>query len=127
MKTAFIWASIFGFTGIALGALGAHALKEVLNPQQLSSFETGVRYQMYHALFLLAVGILDQQNLIRNTSWINGITVVGIFFFSFSIYLLNLQDLFGVSLGFLGPVTPIGGLLLMSAWVLLLIGVNKTR
>jgi uncharacterized membrane protein YgdD (TMEM256/DUF423 family) len=127
MKNAIVWAGIFGITGIAFGALGAHALKQVLQPEQLNSFETGVRYQMYHALFLLAVDILDHQQLIKNTKWITGITVVGIFFFSFSIYLLNLQDVFGVSLRFLGPITPIGGLLLISSWLLLLIGVNKAR
>ncbi len=127
MKNAFLWAAIFGFTGIAFGALGAHALKQILEPEQLQSFETGVRYQMYHALFLLALGILNQQKRITNTTWIISITVVGIFFFSFSIYLLNLQDYLGVSLRFLGPITPIGGLLLMCAWLLLLIGVNKAR
>lgn len=127
MKNAFLWAAIFGFMGIAFGALGAHALKQILEPEQLQSFETGVRYQMYHALFLLALGILNQQKRITNTTWIISITVVGIFFFSFSIYLLNLQDYLGVSLRFLGPITPIGGLLLMCAWLLLLIGVNKAR
>jgi uncharacterized membrane protein YgdD (TMEM256/DUF423 family) len=126
MNKAFIWATFFGFTGIVLGALGAHALKQILDPEQLRSFETGVRYQLYHALFLLAVGILDYLGLLKGSKWIIRSTVLGVFFFSFSIYLLNLQEYMGIKLGFLGPVTPLGGLLLMCGWALFLVGIYRS-
>ena len=118
MRTTLIWATIFGATGILLGALGAHALKSMLDVNQLQSFETGVRYQMYHALFLLLLALLQKSALIKSATPIRNITIVGVFAFSGSIYLLNLQHVIGVDLSFLGPITPLGGLALISAWLL---------
>lgn len=108
-------ASVVGLLSIILGAFGAHALKEVLTAEQLVSFETGVRYQMYHALFLLAVGLLpfinekQQKNILLTT-------LIGVILFSGSIYLLATQDISGISFNFLGPITPFGGLLLIFSW-----------
>ena len=65
MNRSLAWGAVFGATGIALGALGAHALKQVLDTAQLQSFETGVRYQIFHALFLLILGILEHNNLVK--------------------------------------------------------------
>lgn len=110
-------ASIFGALSIILGAFGAHALKKKLTSEQLTSFETGVKYQMYHAIVLLLVGFNFQSNL-GNTSLF---FIIGTILFSFSIYGLVLSDAFGKKMKFLGPITPIGGLCLLIGWVLLLI------
>lgn len=119
-------AVIFGVTSVILGAFGAHALKAVLTEQQLVSFETGVRYQMFHALFLLFIGATKMLTF-RAKKTISVFLILGILFFSGSIYLLATQNLFEVNLKFLGPVTPIGGLLLMTSWVLVGINIGKQK
>jgi len=117
-KTIIGTAAILGFISIIFGAFGAHALKEVLTPEQLVSFETGVRYQMYHAFFLFFVGmasfLTEKQRKVIFT-----LTLVGVLLFSGSIYLLATQVISGINFKFLGPVTPIGGLLLILSWGLL--------
>jgi uncharacterized membrane protein YgdD (TMEM256/DUF423 family) len=120
LKTAIF----FAITAVALGALGAHALKEVLSSSQLSSFETGVRYQMYHAIVMLILAI-NANKFNHHLSKVLNLMVAGIFCFSFSIYLLSLQGVLGVSLSFLGPITPIGGLVLISAWATLFFSIKK--
>lgn len=119
-------AAILGVIAIILGAFGAHALKEVLNENQLVSFETGVRYQFYHALFLLFLGttvlLSDKTKKI-----ILILVLVGVLFFSGSIYLLATNDLTSVDFKFLGPITPIGGLLLIGAWVALFLNILKQK
>lgn len=110
-------ATIFGALSIIFGAFGAHALKKKLTLEQLTSFETGVKYQMYHAIVLLVVGFNFNQN-IGNASLL---FIIGTILFSFSIYGLVLSDAFGKKMKLLGPVTPIGGLCLLIGWVLLLI------
>ena len=108
-----LWGFIFGVTAVVLGAFGAHALKDILTTAQRASFETGIRYQMFHALLLL---ILSKQEYLFNRALLN-LLVIGVFLFSFSIYFLNLREFLNADwLSFLGPITPIGGLLLISAW-----------
>lgn len=104
-----------GMIAVILGALGSHALKEVLRPEQLESFTIGVRYQMTHVLLLLVVLLTSyfDEDVKQTSFWL---TIIGILLFSGSIYLLNLQQLLGVKLSFLGPVTPIGGLFLITNW-----------
>lgn len=109
--------ALFGLLSVIFGAFGAHALKKRLSEDQLKSFETGVKYQMYHALALLIVGF-NIQNNITNIYWS---FTIGILLFSFSIYGLVLSDSKGKKLKFLGPITPIGGLFLITGWVLLLL------
>lgn len=111
-------AAIIGLISIIFGAFGAHALKAVLNAEQLVSFETGVRYQMYHAIFLLFVGMA---NVIteKQKKAIFILTLIGILFFSGSIYLLATQGISGINFKFLGPVTPIGGMFLIFSWLML--------
>jgi uncharacterized membrane protein YgdD (TMEM256/DUF423 family) len=118
MKSFIIWGSFFGVTAVLLGALGAHALKTQLTPDQLQSFETGVRYQMYHALLLIIVGFF-QTTQTRSYARFLGIVCSGIFLFSWSIFLLSTQSIHGLQVSFLGPITPLGGLLLLAAWVYL--------
>ncbi len=112
-----ITAAIFGLLSVIFGAFGAHALKNMLSNDQIKSFETGVKYQMYHALVLLILGF----NATNLNLAIYLCFTLGIIFFSFSIYGLVLSDAKGKKLRFLGPITPIGGLLLVIGWLLLLI------
>jgi uncharacterized membrane protein YgdD (TMEM256/DUF423 family) len=113
-------ALIFIVLAIILGAFGAHALKEKLSPEKLISFETGVRYQMYHGLALLIVG-LNEEKFKSSIGWFYYFIILGIILFSFSIYFLAIQDVIGWNLKFLGPITPLGGLSLIFGWVLLLL------
>lgn len=113
-----LFAATFGMTAIILGAFGAHALKKTLNEEQLKSFETGVKYQMYHAIVLLVLGFqLKFNQSIEN--YIVYSFISGILLFSFSIYGLVISSSKNKKLRFLGPVTPLGGLLLTLGWGLL--------
>ena len=114
-KRILLVAAFLGVTAIILGAFGAHALKKVLSVEQLTTFEVGVRYQMYHALFLLFVGTFAFLGE-KERSIIFYLTIVGVLFFSGSIYLLATNGITNLKTKFLGPITPIGGLLLISAW-----------
>ena len=111
-------ALIIGALAIVLGAFGAHGLKKFLSIDQLNSFEIGVRYQMYHALFLLFVAqtsyATDKQKMV-----VFVLTLFGILLFSGSIYLLATSTITNIKAKFLGPITPIGGLLLISSWIYL--------
>jgi len=112
--------AFFGALGIIIGAFGAHALKKIFNDDQLKNFETGVKYQMYHALLLVLVGfnlkfITNYQNLIYYS------LTLGIMLFSFSIYGLCISGALNKKLKILGPVPPIGGLLLFLSWILLIL------
>ncbi|WP_295337375.1 DUF423 domain-containing protein [Flavobacterium sp.] len=110
---------ILGMTAIILGAFGAHALKKVLTAEELITFETGVKYQMYHALFLLFLGMTSLVNEKVKKS-IFKLIVVGVVFFSGSIYILATKTITGIDFRPLGIVTPIGGTLLIIGWLLLL-------
>ena len=116
--------AVFGMIAIILGAFGAHALKKVLTLEELSTFETGVKYQMYHALFLVFIGLASISQKAKKTIYF--LVVIGVIFFSGSIYLLATNSLTPFDFKIIGFVTPIGGLLLISAWgVLLLNYFNK--
>ena len=113
-----VFGALFGFLGVLFGAFGAHYLKTRLSPEALQSFETGVRYQLIHALLLLVLGF----NLSFETAleaWICRLVLIGILLFSFSIYLLVWTGHKGRKWKFLGPVTPLGGLCLLAGWALL--------
>ncbi|PRP68004.1 DUF423 domain-containing protein [Nonlabens agnitus] len=106
----------FILMAVVLGAIAAHALENYLTIDQLRSFETGVRYQMYHGLALL---IFSQVKLLSNSSkkvlWI--LFSTGMVLFSWSIFLLSTGSIYGIDASFLGPITPLGGLLLISGWI----------
>jgi len=111
--------AFFGMTAILFGAFGAHALKKIMTAEQLSSFETGVKYQMYHALVLLMLSF----NMNLDTSlekYMVYCFILGTFLFSFSIYGLCISGAKGSKWKFLGPITPLGGLFLVSGWAMLL-------
>ncbi|CAN1548108.1 COG2363 Uncharacterized small membrane protein [Flavobacteriaceae bacterium] len=117
-------AAIFGMIAIILGAFGAHALKKVLSIEQITTFETGVRYQMYHALFLLFIGTTTIINQ-KTKKKIYNLTVFGVIFFSGSIYFLATNGLTPIDFKIFGFITPIGGLFLISAWFILLFDLIK--
>lgn len=112
--------AIFGMLAIILGAFGAHALKKVLPLEALATFETGVKYQMYHALFLLFIGLASEISQ-KAKKTIYYLVVVGVLFFSGSIYLLATNSLTTFDFKTIGFVTPIGGFLLILAWGALLL------
>lgn len=119
-------AAIFGFIAIILGAFGAHALKKVLTVDQLTSFETGVKYQIYHALFLLFVGTTNLVSL-KAKKTIYYLVVFGVILFSGSIYLLATKNVTNVDFSVIGFITPIGGLLMILAWGLLFLNILKEK
>lgn len=124
-KTIVIGAFL-GALGVCLGAYGAHGLKNIVTESQVATFEVGVRYQMYHAFLLLFVGICGFISD-KTKKIVTILVVLGILFFSGSIYVLTLKDLIDINLKFVGPITPIGGLLLIIAWSTLGIAVFKNR
>ena len=118
--------AIFGMIAIILGAFGAHALKKILSIGELSTFETGVKYQMYHALFLLFIGMTNELTL-KTKKTIYNLVVFGVIFFSGSIYLLATKNLTTIDFKSIGFVTPIGGLLLIVAWGVLFFYLAKKK
>ena len=118
-QLALIFGSLFGGLAIILGAFGAHLLKKKLTSEQLQSFETGVKYQMYHAIVLLLLGFHLDLSATINTYIVYSF-IIGTILFSFSIYGLVLSSANNKKLKFLGPITPLGGLFLVAGWVLLL-------
>ena len=119
-------AALMGITAIILGAFGAHALKNFLSMDQLSSFETGIKYQMYHTLFLLFLGTTTLINE-KTKKTILLLVVFGVFFFSGSIYLLTTKAITAIDFSLLGIVTPIGGALLIVAWGVLFWNIWKSK
>ena len=119
-------AAIFGMIAIILGAFGAHALKKILSIDQLATFETGVKYQMYHALFLLLIGILSDITQ-KTKKKIYYLTLFGVVLFSGSIYLLATNDLTPFDFRTIGFITPIGGFLLILGWAVFLLSILKKK
>lgn len=116
---ALFFGSFFGLTAVIFGAFGAHLLKKKLTIDQLNSFETGVKYQMYHAIVLLVLGFqLDISATIN--LYIIYAFIIGVILFSFSIYGLVISSAKNKKIKFLGPITPLGGLLLVLGWFLLI-------
>lgn len=107
--------------GVMLGAFGAHGLQNLVTPERIEIFETGVRYQMYHALGVLLVGILLYFRRTSLMPWAAWLFIGGIVFFSGSLYLLTFAEVFKLPTGLIGPITPIGGLLFVAAWIVLMI------
>lgn len=127
MKTiTLIFGAVYGMLSVILGAFGAHALKKILSMERLESFETGVRYQMYAAFFLLIVGYILKFDT-SSQKWISILMIAGTILFSFSIYFLSLQDYLGMNLKFLGPITPLGGLFMILSWGMLIFYFAKNR
>ena len=112
MQSRFLFlAALAGFIAVAMGAFGAHGLKHVLSEHYLDVYKTAVLYQMWHALLLALIAVLPKQRLLTWAAWS---LVTGIVLFSGSLYLLAI-----LKLGWLGMITPFGGLAFLLAWGLL--------
>lgn len=123
-RTIFITATIVGMIAIVLGAFAAHGLKSLIPLESQHTFETGVRYQMYHAFFLFIIGNLKILNKKAKRA-IFYLVIIGLVFFSGSIYGLATNALTSFDFKSIGFITPIGGLLLIMAWLILLINFLK--
>ncbi len=125
-KTILVTAAILGIISIVLGAFAAHGLKELITIEAQKTFETGVRYQMYHAILLLFVG---STTLISTKAKriIYYLVIIGLIFFSGSIYGLATNALSGFDFKNIGFITPIGGMLLIVSWLILLINFLRIK
>ncbi|MGN7399287.1 DUF423 domain-containing protein [Cytobacillus praedii] len=121
MKLFIILGAINAFLSVALGAFGAHGLEKTVEPKYLEIWKTGVTYQMFHATGLLVIGVLlGKLPASALLSWSGWIMLIGIIFFSGSLYILTLTKI-----GVLGAITPIGGVCFLTAWILLIIAAVK--
>lgn len=122
-------AAIFGALSVILGAFAAHSLKKELSSDELSMFETGVRYQFYHVFALLAVGILYKEFPAKLLRWAGSLFIAGIILFSGSLYFLAIfldrvePNMFSIHWMFF--ITPLGGLCFISGWLILLLSLLK--
>jgi len=117
-RTILLVGIVMGMLAIMLGAFGAHGLEKLVDADAVATFETGVRYQMYHALFLLFLGIwTGVADKIKKTVF--RLVIFGVILFSFSIYLLALNSLTAFDFKIIGFLTPIGGVLLIAGWIYL--------
>ncbi|PTM11693.1 MAG: DUF423 domain-containing protein [Bacteroidetes bacterium] len=125
-KKLLIAGSILGLISIVLGAFASHGLGKVITEDAINTFQVGVRYQMYHALMLLFVGSTTKIK-VKSKQWIFLLVVLGIFLFSGSIYGLATNDLTGFDFKAIGFITPIGGLLLILCWLVMLVDFLKLK
>lgn len=125
-KIILVTGSFFGLMAVILGAFGAHALGDMLSDSALATFETGVKYQMYHALLLLLVGGFDLLSE-KAKKIIFYLIAIGIILFSGSIYLLATNALTSFDFTTIALLTPLGGFLLILAWIFLLVQFIKLR
>ena len=116
MKKAKIFGTLFVLISVTFGALNSHYLKSILPKIAIDSIDVSLRYIMYHGLGLLIISILP----IKEKRYIINLFIVGTLLFSLSILILSFQSISKSNLGWLGPLTPIGGLLLIGGWIILL-------
>ena len=109
---------------IVLGAFSSHYFNKVLLEKQISSINIGIRYQLFHSLSLIVV-CLNKNKFNKHLNKSLYLMLLGTIFFCFSIYLLNLNSYVEIPLFVLGPITPIGGVLLIFSWIVLLFSIKK--
>ncbi|MFP3917826.1 DUF423 domain-containing protein [Lysinibacillus telephonicus] len=125
MKGSIISGAIHGFLAVALGAFGAHALKEVLDDYGTGIWDTAIQYQMFHATALLVIGILMSSKLLgasKQLKWAAICMNLGIIFFTGSLLVLAISGI-----GILGAITPIGGVFFLIGWILLILSALKHK
>jgi uncharacterized membrane protein YgdD (TMEM256/DUF423 family) len=121
MKTFIIVGAINAFLAVALGAFGAHGLKDRLDAHYLDIWKTGVTYQMFHAIGILIIALLLGKVAVSSVfTWSGWLMLAGIILFSGSLYLLSLTKV-----GVLGAITPLGGICFLAAWILMIVGAVK--
>lgn len=124
-KGYLITAACIGALSVALGAFGAHALKSILTEQSLGTYETAVRYQFYHVFALAVTGIIyktSPNTFVKNAG---RFFITGIILFSGSLYLLTYASANNLSFRWAGPLTPLGGVILIIGWICLALGIRK--
>jgi len=122
LKKSLMWGSIHGLMSVALGAFGAHGLKKILDGEALIWVETGARYQMYGALALLGLAALSERLKGREAAWAALGLNLGTAIFSLSLYLMAFTGM-----RWLGAVTPLGGLLILAGWLMILLAATKAQ
>lgn len=125
-KTLLISGTLLGILAIILGAFAAHGLEKLVDTDAINTFETGVRYQMYHAFLLLILGSTSFINK-KTKNIVFYLVIFGLIFFSGSIYGLATNELSNFDFKTIAIITPIGGLSLILAWVVMFIGILKTK
>jgi len=119
-------AAFIGALAVILGAFGAHKLKELVSESAVITFDTGVKYQMYHAIALAIVAILYQQFSKKSMKLAGWFFIIGILLFSGSLYILTVKAALVLpNLSWAGPITPIGGLFFVAGWIAMGIGVKS--
>lgn len=124
-RIVIIGATLF-VLAIVLGAFGAHSLRKYLDTEQLKTFEVGVRYQFYQAIAFLILGF-NADKIKFNLKSISTILLIGTIFFSGSIYMLSIAEILNISEKIIGPITPIGGLIMIIAWILFIVKLVKAK
>ncbi|MDF0715148.1 DUF423 domain-containing protein [Muricauda sp. 334s03] len=125
-RTILLIGVVMGMLAIILGAFGAHGLEKLVDTEAVATFETGVRYQMYHALLLLFLGVWNgMETKTKRTVFV--LVLLGVILFSFSIYLLALNSLTSFDFKIIGFLTPIGGVLMILGWAVLGFKILKTK
>ncbi|MFC4635069.1 DUF423 domain-containing protein [Dokdonia ponticola] len=118
-KRLLVTGSFLGFLGVVIGAFGAHGLEKLLDADAIATFETGVKYQIYHALLLLLVASFALSEKTKKTLHI--LLLAGVILFSGSIYGLATNALTSFDFKTIGLITPLGGTLLITAWLVLIV------
>jgi uncharacterized membrane protein YgdD (TMEM256/DUF423 family) len=121
-KGFLLLAALSGFISVALGAFGAHGLKNVASPEMIAIFNLGVEYQFYHTFALIAVAFAGHWFISRLLDWAGYLFIVGIILFSGSLYVYAL-----LGAKWTGPITPIGGVCFLVAWLLIALTVWRNR
>ena len=125
-KKLLITGSVLGIISIVLGAFASHGLEKLVTKDAIETFQVGVRYQMYHAVLLLFVGNSSKISS-KSKYWIFILILIGVILFSGSIYGLSTNELTGFDFKSIGFITPIGGILLICSWLIMLLGFLKFK
>lgn len=126
-KTGILTGAFFMLTAVMLGAFGAHGLKQLVLPENIVTFKTGVFYQFIHALSILLLVILSKLFKMPQLKYSIWFFTLGIIFFSGSLYLLSIKSLLAINTSILGPITPLGGLLFIIGWFLAIVFTIKNK
>ncbi|MEO6906452.1 MAG: DUF423 domain-containing protein [Abditibacteriaceae bacterium] len=125
-KTFLALGAMYGLLAVLIGAFGAHSLSNLVTTDMLGVYETGVRFQFYHAFALLVLGILGSRCPARLASWAGGLFSVGIVLFSGSLYVITAINAANMSVPlYVGLMTPLGGFLFICGWAIFLIAILK--
>ena len=125
-KRILVGGSIIGLLAVVLGAFAAHGLEKSITQEAIETFQTGVRYQMYHAILLLFVGSTSLLNA-KTKKRIYYSTILGVLLFSGSIYGLSTNEITGFDFKSIGFITPVGGLFFIISWILMILGFLKFK